>query len=190
MTQRFLSGAVLFLAAILTGCASSLPPAQPATSLDSIAGKWEGSLTDARGEPLYPDTLVIRKDGTYQSTVPALKGSPFTGAIVIQDGKFRWTVQDREQGRIRAARRRRKARADPDGRRERLDRRIQAGQVGEASKRASGTTARPDPRTRPSRLVQRCLKSREQLRVQGHPQYGSPSRLTVVAFAPGASIWT
>jgi hypothetical protein len=81
----------LLLAAILTGCASSLPPAQPATSLDSIAGKWEGSLTDPQGEPLYPDTLVIRNDGTYESTVPALKGSPFTGTIVIENGKFRWT---------------------------------------------------------------------------------------------------
>ena len=91
MTKRFLSGAVLLLAAILTGCASSLPPAQPATSLESIAGKWEGSLTDRQGEPLYPDTLVIRKDGTYESIVPALKGSPFTGTVVIQNGKFLWT---------------------------------------------------------------------------------------------------
>ena len=81
----------MLLAAILTGCASSLPPAQPATSLESIAGKWEGSLTDRQGEPLYPDTLVIRKDGTYESIVPALKGSPFTGTVVILDGKFQWT---------------------------------------------------------------------------------------------------
>ena len=42
-------------------------------------------------EPLYTATLVIGKDGTYESTVPALKGSPFHGTIVIQDGKFRWT---------------------------------------------------------------------------------------------------
>ena len=91
MTQRFLSGAVLFLAAILTGCASSLPPAQPATSLESIVGKWEGSITTPQGEPLYTATLVIRKDGTYESSVPVLKGSPFTGTIVIQDGTFRWT---------------------------------------------------------------------------------------------------
>ena len=54
MTQRFLSGAVLLLVAVLSGCASSLPPAQPATSLESIVGKWEGSLTDRQGEPLYP----------------------------------------------------------------------------------------------------------------------------------------
>ena len=91
MTQRFLSGAVLLLAAILTGCASSLPPAQSATSIESIVGKWEGSLTDPQGEPLYADTLVIRKDGTYESIVPALKGSPFTGTVVIQNGKFQWT---------------------------------------------------------------------------------------------------
>ena len=91
MKQKLLSGAVLLLAAILTGCATSLPPAQPATSIDSIVGTWEGSLTDRQGEPLYPDTLVIRKDGTYQSTVPALKGSPFSGTIVIENGKFRWT---------------------------------------------------------------------------------------------------
>ena len=46
---------------------------------------------DPQGEPLYTATLVIRKDGTYESSVPALKGSPFTGTIVIQDGTFRWT---------------------------------------------------------------------------------------------------
>ena len=90
MTQRFLSGALTLLAAILTGCASSLPPAQPATSIESIVGKWEGSITDRQGEPLYTATLVIRKDGTYESSVPVLKGSPFTGTVVIQDGTFRW----------------------------------------------------------------------------------------------------
>ena len=91
MTHRFLSGAVLLLAAILTGCASSMPPAQPATNLESIVGKWEGFITTPQGEPLHTDTLVIRKDGTYESVVPALKESPFNGIIVIQDGKFRWT---------------------------------------------------------------------------------------------------
>lgn len=91
MKQKLLSVAALLFGAILAGCATSLPPAEPATSLDRIVGKWEGSLTDRQGEPLYPDTLVIRKDGTYQSTVPALKGSPFSGTIVIEDGKFRWT---------------------------------------------------------------------------------------------------
>ena len=54
MTRKFLSGAVLLLAAILTGCASSLPPAQPATSLESIVGKWEGSITTPRGSPFTP----------------------------------------------------------------------------------------------------------------------------------------
>ncbi len=91
MKQKLLSGTVLLLAMVLTGCATSLPPAQPATSLDSIVGAWEGSLTDRQGEPLYHATLVIRKDGTYQSTVPAMKESPFSGTIVIEDGKFRWT---------------------------------------------------------------------------------------------------
>jgi hypothetical protein len=88
---KLLTGAVLFFAAILIGCASSLPPAQPATSLKSIAGNWEGHLTNAQGEPVYAATLVIREDGTYESSVPALKGSPFTGTVAIQDGKFRWT---------------------------------------------------------------------------------------------------
>ena len=90
MMQRFLSGAVLLLAAILTGCASSLPPAQPATSLQSIVGNWEGSITDSQGNS-YNATLVIREDGTYESTIPSFEGSPFRGTIVIQDGKFRWT---------------------------------------------------------------------------------------------------
>ena len=91
MKQKLLSGAVLLLSAILTGCATSLPPAQPATSIDSIVGKWEGSITTPQGEPLYTATLVIRKDGTYESIVPVLKESPFSGTIVIEDGQFRWT---------------------------------------------------------------------------------------------------
>jgi hypothetical protein len=80
----------VLLAAILIGCASTLPPVQPATSLKSIAGKWEGFITDAQGRPQHPATLVIKEDGTFQSIVPALKESPFSGTIVIEDGKFVW----------------------------------------------------------------------------------------------------
>ncbi len=91
MKQRFLSAAILLLAAILTSCASSSPPAQPATSLQSIVGTWEGTITSTQGESVFKATLVIREDGTYDSTVPSIKGSPFHGTIVIQDGKFRWS---------------------------------------------------------------------------------------------------
>lgn len=90
MKRRLRSSALALLAAILIGCASSLPPAQPATTLNSIVGKWEGFVTDAQGSPLFPATLTIHEDGTYEHVVKGLKGSPFAGTVVIEGGKFRW----------------------------------------------------------------------------------------------------
>lgn len=75
----------------LVACASSLPPAQPATSLESIAGTWQGSVTDDRGQPVYPATLVIKKDGSWEQVVKGLPGSPFGGHVSIVGGRFRWT---------------------------------------------------------------------------------------------------
>ena len=81
----------ILIAAIVVGCATSSPPVQPATSLKSIAGKWEGSITDSQGSPLYPASLVITEDGKYRNDVSGLKESPFSGTVAIVDGKFRWS---------------------------------------------------------------------------------------------------
>jgi hypothetical protein len=90
MKRRIWGGMPVLLLAILVGCASSLPPVQPATSFQMIAGKWQGSVTDSKGEPLFPATLVIKADGTFTHIVPGLNGSPFAGTIAIEDGKFEW----------------------------------------------------------------------------------------------------
>ena len=90
-TQLFRVCAPVLLATILIGCASSLPPLQPATSLKSIAGTWKGFTTDAAGRPLYPATLVIKEDGTYQYFNPTVREAPFSGTIVIENGKFQWS---------------------------------------------------------------------------------------------------
>ena len=67
-----------------------MPPEQSATSLKSIAGQWHGYVTDFSGYPLFPATLMLKEDGTFQQVAPGLKGSPFAGTVVIEDGKFRW----------------------------------------------------------------------------------------------------
>ena len=92
MKQLLRSFAPALLATILIGCASSsFPPLQPATSLKSIAGTWKGFTTDAAGRPLYPATLVIKEDGTYQWFNPTVREAPFSGTIVIENGKFQWS---------------------------------------------------------------------------------------------------
>ncbi len=89
MIRRCLRDLALFLASMLIGCAA-LPPAQPANNLNSIVGKWEGFVTDVRGQPLFAATLTINRDGTFEHSVPALKGTPFVGSVSVVDGKFLW----------------------------------------------------------------------------------------------------
>ncbi len=91
MIHTCLRGLTLLVAIMLIGCAT-LPPAQPATDLMSIVGKWEGHVTDVRGQPLFAATLTINRDGTFEHTVPALKGSPFVGTVSVVNGKFLWNT--------------------------------------------------------------------------------------------------
>jgi len=69
-----------------TGCIAPLPPAQPASDLSAIAGKWEGSMTSMRGTT-YFSTKTISADGRYELDAPGL--GVFTGSISIVDGKYR-----------------------------------------------------------------------------------------------------
>ena len=89
MNTRCLSGLALVLASLLIGCAT-LPPAQPATDLNSIADKWVGFVTDTRNQPRFRATLTVTRDGTYEHSVPGLAGSPFIGTVSVVDGKFVW----------------------------------------------------------------------------------------------------
>jgi hypothetical protein len=73
----------IFMAA---GCIAPLPPAQPASDLSAIAGKWEGSMTSMSGT-VYFSTKTIGTDGRYELDVPGL--GVFTGSIAVVDGKYR-----------------------------------------------------------------------------------------------------
>jgi hypothetical protein len=75
---------------ITTGCAS-LPPAQVASDLKTIDGKWEGSLQLRNGRA-FPATITITQDGRYETLVPGLGslGPRFMGTISVIEGKYRW----------------------------------------------------------------------------------------------------
>jgi hypothetical protein len=81
---------VLALATCLSACAS-LPPAQPATGLGRIAGKWEGTVTTGSGARL-PFTSTIGDDGAIETLIPALTnpGPRFVGTVRVDSGVYRW----------------------------------------------------------------------------------------------------
>lgn len=77
----------LFLFILMAaGCIAPLPPAQPASDLSAIAGKWEGSMTSMRGKVFFA-TKNISADGRYQLDAPGL--GVFTGSIDVVDAKYR-----------------------------------------------------------------------------------------------------
>jgi hypothetical protein len=90
MKRRCLSGLALLLVGMLIACAITLPPAQPARDLKSIADKWTGSLTNSRGQPFFDAMLTINPDGTFEQSVPALRESPTVGTVSVVDEKFVW----------------------------------------------------------------------------------------------------
>lgn len=73
----------IFMAA---GCIAPLPPAQPASDLSEIAGKWQGSMTSMSGRSFFA-TKTISIDGRYTLDAPGL--GVFTGSIAVVDGKYR-----------------------------------------------------------------------------------------------------
>jgi hypothetical protein len=81
---------IAVLVVALAGCAT-LPPAQPARDLKTIAGKWEGMLTTRNGAQL-PYTTTITEDGRTETIVPGLSnpGPRFVGRVKVEGGKYRW----------------------------------------------------------------------------------------------------
>jgi len=73
----------LTVAAFTAGCAS-LPPAKSVTSVNQIAGKWQGTGYGPGGAVAV--TQTINPDGSYTAVVPT---GTFTGKIAISDGKLR-----------------------------------------------------------------------------------------------------
>jgi hypothetical protein len=71
------------IAALAAGCAS-LPPARSVTSLNQIAGRWQGTGYGPAGSAAI--TQTINPDGSYSAVLPS---GTFTGRITLGDGKLR-----------------------------------------------------------------------------------------------------
>jgi hypothetical protein len=92
MTTRRLS-LVAFLSVLwLGGCASSLPPAQPASDLKSIAGKWECTVTMAGSAKRVPASMTISENGAFETIIPSFSnpGPKFVGSYRVEGGKYMW----------------------------------------------------------------------------------------------------
>lgn len=81
---------MMLVALIVAGCAS-LPPARTATTMNAIAGKWEGTI-HARNGAKIPFTSTIHESGTVDIVVPSLSnpGPNFVTRVTIEGGKYRW----------------------------------------------------------------------------------------------------
>lgn len=80
-----------------SGCIAPLPPAQPASDLSAIAGKWEGTFYSLNNR-LLSSTLTINADGTYEDLIPGLPTPVFVGQVTVADGQYR--AQSETSGRM------------------------------------------------------------------------------------------
>lgn len=78
------SALVLAFIGVFTAACASLPPAKAVTSLNQIAGKWQGTGHGPGGA--VPVTQTISPDGAYSAVLPS---GTFTGKIAMSDGKLR-----------------------------------------------------------------------------------------------------
>jgi hypothetical protein len=69
------------------GCATA-PPARQVTSLQQIAGKWEGTVTVGTGMAFIKN-MVIRPDGTWELEIPGGNPPRHDGTVQLVDGKLR-----------------------------------------------------------------------------------------------------
>jgi hypothetical protein len=72
------------IAVVTAACASSLPPAKPATDVGQIAGTWTGTGYGP-GWPV-PVTQTFNQDGNYFAVLPNVT---FTGKVTVSEGKLR-----------------------------------------------------------------------------------------------------
>jgi hypothetical protein len=76
------AAAVVFVATLATGCASSTP----FRDVRQVAGSWQGRASNVLGHA--PATMTINEDGTYTGTMYLDDGERrFAGAIVVLDGR-------------------------------------------------------------------------------------------------------
>lgn len=90
MTNRSRSIVLTVLATSLSVACTSLPPAQSARDLRTVAGKWEGTFTSTKGFR-GPATLTVREDGNWEVFIPNLTPNPRAGGMTrVEGGKYRW----------------------------------------------------------------------------------------------------
>ena len=83
---------VAFLSVVaLSGCAS-LPPAQPARDLKSIAGKWECTITTTSSTKGIPSSITISENGAFETIIPSASnpGPRFVGSYRVEGAKYVW----------------------------------------------------------------------------------------------------
>ena len=75
------------LACAVTACAAPPPPgpATPIASVDSIAGKWQGTLM--HNGSAYSTTAIIRPDGTWSGETAGFRSH---GTYRLANGEARW----------------------------------------------------------------------------------------------------
>lgn len=83
-TNSVLRTLPLLIVVVFTAACASLPPAKQVTSVDQIAGKWQGTVSTPGG-PL-PATTTINADGNYSAVVGSTARS---GQITLVNGKLR-----------------------------------------------------------------------------------------------------
>ena len=79
--------------AILAAACASVPPAQPASDMKAISGKWDGAFQTGGGGfglTSLAGTLTITNDGRYTFVFPSLNPSQYAGTVAIVDGKYRY----------------------------------------------------------------------------------------------------
>ena len=82
------------VATYVLGCAT-LPPAQPAMDLKTIAGQWRGTA-QGRDGATRGVTMTIGEDGRYVSVLDqpvGAMGTTFPGTVKVENGRFRFVSE-------------------------------------------------------------------------------------------------
>ena len=102
----------LFLVGILivaVGCATA-PPARPVTSLNQVAGTWEGTVAGP-GNNAVIKNMVVKPDGTWELELVGGNPPRHKGRVQLIDGKLRsrsettgnsstWTLHEGDGKRV------------------------------------------------------------------------------------------
>jgi hypothetical protein len=81
---------VAAVAALAVGC-TSLPPAQSAKNVSTIAGEWRGAIQDRTGGSTGA-AMTIAAEGRYELALdrPGPMGTKFPGTVTVDNGAYRF----------------------------------------------------------------------------------------------------